>query len=169
MSATIHSQVDFSPWLIKITKRDKVFRMIGKTRATRDMSLSTRKRVALSIMSSSLQRMSVGAKQYAMAVALQDAQKQVKVQPIGFFTMGDEEKRVHDEEFPVRRISWGTVDTKLVSYDIPIELPGEENKKKITTERRMKIEGVVEISKNVKSNLYEHYNEKQAANMAFTA
>ena len=33
----------------------------------------------------------------------------------------------------------------------------------------MKIEGVVEISKNVKSNLYEHYNEKQAANMAFTA
>ena len=130
MSATIHSQVDFSPWLIKITKRDKVFRMIGKTRATRDMSLSTRKRVALSIMSSSLQRMSVGAKQYAMAVALQDAQKQVKVQPIGFFTMGDEEKRVHDEEFPVRRISWGTVDTKLVSYDIPIELPGEENKKR---------------------------------------
>ena len=63
MSTTIHSQVDFSPWLANIEKRDRIFRMIGKSRATRGMSLSAKKRVAQSIMSSPLQRMSIGAKQ----------------------------------------------------------------------------------------------------------
>tara|TARA_Y100000389_G_C17097213_1_gene334152 strand:- start:9 stop:581 length:573 start_codon:yes stop_codon:yes gene_type:complete len=165
LSMSIHSHVNFSPWLAKIAKRDKIFRMIGKTRAARGMSPSAKKRVALSIMPSSLRQMSIGARQYAMAVALQEAQKKVKVQPIGFFTMGD---GGDEEELPVRRIHWGNVDTKLVSYDIPIEIeydanPGYENKKMITTERQMKIEKIVEVSNKVKSNLREHYNEKQAA------
>ena len=172
MSTTIRDQVDFSPWLAKIAKRDRVFRMIDKTRATRDMSLSAKKRVALSIMSSPLQRMSIGAKQYAMAVAVQEAQKQVKVQPLGFFTMGDEEDGAGGEdEFPVRRIRWGTVDTKLISYDIPIEVPDETNSenKKITTERMMKIDQIHEVSKNVKNNLREHHMEKYAAESTSTA
>jgi len=168
MSATIRSQVDFSPWFKKIKERDRIIRMIGKTRATRDMSLSTKKRVALSIMSSPLQRMSIGAKQYAMAIAVQEAQKQVKVQPLSFFTMGDGENGGGgEEELPVRRIHWGTADTKLISYDIPIEVPDETNpgpqNKKIMTERMMKIDHIHEISKNVKNNLSERCMEKHAA------
>lgn len=171
---TIRSQVDFSPWLTKITERDRIFRMIGKTHATRNMSLSTKRRVASSIMSSPLQRMSIGAKQYAMAVAVQEAQKQVKVQPLGFFTMGDEENGAGGEEkFPVRRIRWGTVDTRLISYDIPIEVPDEttlnSKNKKITTERMMKIDEIHEVSKNVKINLREHHMEKHVAESTSTA
>jgi hypothetical protein len=166
---SLHWQVDFDTWLAKTAKRDRIFRMVGKTRATRGMSTSAKKRLALSIMSSPLQRMSIGAKQYAMAVALQEAQKKVKVQPIGFFTMGGAEDG--DEEFTVRRIHWGSVDTRLVSYDIPIEVSDDtnsdkdnkENKTKITTERKMKIDHLVNVSNNVKYNLREHYNEKQAA------
>ena len=174
MSTTIRSQVDFSPWLAKISKRDRIFRMIGKTRATRDMSPSTKKRVALSIMSSPLKRMSIGAKQYAMAVAIQEAQKKVKVQPLGFFTMGDGENGGGgEEEIPVRRIHWGTVDTKLISYDIPIEVPDEttldSENTKITTERVMKIDKIHEVSRNVKNNLREHYMEKHAAGSTSTA
>ena len=176
MSSTIRSQVAFSPWLEKITKRDRIFRMIDKTRATRDMSLSAKKRIALSIMPSSLQRMSIGAKQYAMAVKIDEAQKELKVQPLGF-TPGDGDNRDNggrgEEEFPkfpVRRIQWGTVETKLISYDIPIEVPDETSldaeSKKTTTERMMKIK---QIHKNVKNNLREHYNEKQAAKSTSTA
>jgi len=170
--STIRSQVDFSPWLAKVAKRDRIFRMIGKTRATRGMSLSAKKRVALSIMSSPLQRMSIGAKQYAMAVAVQDAQKKVKVQPLGFFTMGDK-RAGGEQELPVRRICWGTVDTKLISYDIPIEVPDEttlnSENKKTTTERMMKIDQIHEVSKNVKNNLREHHMEKHAAESTSTA
>ena len=173
MSTAFRSQVDFSPWLARITKRDRIFRMIGKTSATRDMSLSAKRCVALSIMSSPLQQMSIGAKQYAMAVEIQRAQKRVKVQPVGFFTMGDGENGGGgEEELPVRRIHWGTVDTKLVSYDMPFEVPDETNlnpeKKKITTERMMKIDRIHEISKNVKNNLHEHYNKKQAVGTTST-
>ena len=174
MSSTIRSQVDFSPWLARVAKRDRIFRMIGKARATRDMSLSAKKRVALSIMSSPLQRMSIGAKQYAMAVAVQEAQKKVKVQPLGLFTMGDEENGAGDEEeFPVRRIHWGTVHTRLISYDIPIEVPDEttldSENKKITTERMMKIDQIREVSKKVNNNLCEHHMEKHAAKSTSTA
>jgi hypothetical protein len=174
MSMSIRSQVDFAPWLENITKRDRIFRMIGKTRATRNMTLSDKKRVALSIMSSPLQRMSIGAKQYAMALAVEEAQNKVKVQPIGFFTPGDGENGTGgEEEFPVRRLQWGTVDTRLISYDIPIEVPDETSlnpeNKKITTERMIKIKHIHEISKNVKFNLREHYNEKRAAGTTSTA
>lgn len=98
--------------LSKIAERDRIFRMIGKTRATMSMPVSAKKRVALSIMSSPVQQMSIGVKQYAMAVAVQEAQKQVKVQPIGFFTMGDENGAGDEEEFFVRRILF---DEHLVS------------------------------------------------------
>ena len=172
----MHSQVDFDSWQKHMEKKSRVYRLIEKTRATRNMSLSDKKRVALSIMSSPLQRMSNGAKQYAMAVAIQEAQKKVKVQPVGFFTMGDEEDGGGPENnFTVRRkISWGTVDTRLVSYDIPIEIPDDknenkENHKKITTERMMKIEQIVNISRNFNENLREYYIEKQASGAISTA
>lgn len=137
------------------------------------MSPSTKKRVAMSIMSSPLQKMSIGAKQYAMAVALLEAQKQVEVQALG--SMGDDSMGDGDEEkFPVRRIHWGTVETRLVSYNTPFEVPDEttldsEKKKKITTERMMKVNQIREVCKNVKNNLREYFNEKQAAESASTA
>ena len=148
LAMSIHSKVQFSPWLERITKRDSVFRMIGKTRATKDMSLSEKKRIALSIMTSPLQKKSIGARQYAMAIALEEAQKKIKVQPIGFFTMGDENE---EDDLPVRRITWGTVETKLVSYDIPFEIPNDtDDTTKETTERNMKKQEIQRVNQRVR-------------------
>jgi hypothetical protein len=155
--SSLHSQIQYTPWINTIVKRDKILRMIGKTRATQNMSTSVKKRIALSIMSSPLQKMSIGAKQYAMANALVEAQKAVKVQPIGYFV-----SELDEERAPKRHITWGNVETKLVSYDIPIILEKEckENKSNtnvcnekdttITTERNMKIEQINKINRNIK-------------------
>ena len=167
LAMSIHSKVQFSPWLERITKRDRVFRMIGKTRATKDMSLSDKKRIALSIMTSPLQQKSIGAKQYAMAIALEEAQKKIKVQPIGFFTMGDENE---EDDFPVRRITWGTVETKLVSYDTPFEIPNDTDDTKITTkvttERIMKKQELQRVKQRIKSNLCDYYAETATTRIA---
>ena len=145
--SSLHSQIQYTPWIKTIVKRDKILRMIGKTRATQNMSTSVKKRIALSIMSSPLQKMSIGAKQYAMANALVEAQKAVKVQPIGYFV-----SELHEERAPKRHITWGNVETKLVSYDIPIILEKVCNEKDttITTERNMKIEQIRKINQNIK-------------------
>ena len=169
MSDSMHSNVTFSPWLANVTKRDKIARMIGKTRATQKLTRSEKKRLALSIMSSPLQKMSLGAKQYAMAVALNEAQKKVKVQPIGFFAMNDAGDEANDE-FPVRRIHWGTVETKLISYDIPFEVTGDkENERNVTTERAIKIDQMIDVYKNVQSNLREYRVEKKGIDAVSTA
>ena len=149
------------PMARKCHKADMIARMIGKTRAAEKLMRSQKKRVALSIMSSPLQKMSLGAKQYAMAVAMAEAQKKIKVQPVGFFTAGDE-ANVHSDDFPVSRIHWGTVETKLVSYDIPFALSGDrENERVVTTERETKIVQMIEVYNNVKSNLRQYSMEKQ--------
>ena len=83
-----------------------------------------------------------------MAIALEEAQKKVKVQPIGFFTMGDENE---EDDLPVRRITWGTVETKLVSYDIPFEIPNDtDDTTKETTERNMKKQEIQRVTKMVR-------------------
>jgi hypothetical protein len=153
MSTSIHSQVHFSPLLARIAKRDHIFRIISKIRATKNMTPGAKKSI-----SSPMRRTSIGAKQHARAIALRKGQKNVKVDPVGY-EAGDE------DELPVRRIRWGTVDTRLVSYDIPFDISDDQENKKITTktttERLMKIEKIVEISNNLKSNLRDYYNDKQ--------
>lgn len=159
--SSIHSQVQFSPWLKRVVKRDKVFRMIGKTREAQDMTRSAKKRIALRIMSTSLQAMSIGAKQYEMAIALQEAQKNVKVQPIGFFTTNLDGE--DDDPLPVRRLRWGNTDTKLISYDIPFTVSDEDLEQEIvTTERKMKMDQITEIKSNVTSNMLESYWEQKS-------
>lgn len=133
----------------------------------RDESTISKRRIARELMRPSICRMSIGAKQYAMAMQLdadqkaqdeaQKAQDEIpKAKDVAYST--NHSSRVDEKGAPPRdrRVTWGNNQVKLVSYDIPYETEHSENTTvpETSTERIDKLVAICELKKRI-ATLYK--------------
>jgi len=156
MTMTMARMVDFEGMEKQQAELLIAKRLVGKTPRARCMSPGAKTRLVLEIIPPKLTATTIGRKQYAKAMALLEAQKKVKVQPV-VFTTGDGKKN----DTARHRVHWGEVKTTLVDYEFPIELDegGRDKENTFTTEKKMKADQWADIRVNIKRNIEEKTRE----------
>ena len=124
----------------QIKKRDMLLREMGKHWNTRDMSPDEKGRLAVKILPSSLQKMSPGARQYAMATRMN---KRLNSHCVNLESTKD------NETSRPCRIKWGGVSIRYVSYDTPYLINEDGENLVFETEREMKRRRINEISTRI--------------------